>query len=174
MGRRIYLTISISMCFLGCINQPASFSSNTVQQTEIDKEDISTELSQTNENPKEDHITLLGPYEVAYVIDGDTFAIKDADDVEWRVRMVGIDTPESTNKTTPELNCEEGRIAADYSEQLLSDKSVWLEYDVTVKDKYDRLLAYVYLDEFGSEMVQEDLLIRGLAICMPVLPNTRY
>ena len=116
---------------------------------------------------------LSGPYHVLYVIDGDTF-ITDIDGVETKIRLIGVDTPESVNEVNPEKNCEEGRIASAYTKELLSDKNVWLEFDVQRNDDYGRTLAYVYLDNAGTDMLQERLLKDGMANMMTVGSNIKY
>lgn len=107
-----------------------------------------------------------------YVIDGDTF-IADIDGTETKIRMIGVDTPESVSYDKNE-NTEEGMMAAEYTKQLLQDKEVWIEYDQEPLDRYGRALAYVYLDAYGTVMVQDILLVNGLADCMRIEPNTKY
>lgn len=115
---------------------------------------------------------LYGSYYVKYVIDGDTF-IADIDGTETKIRMIGVDTPESVSYDKNE-NTEEGMMAAEYTKQLLQDKEVWIEYDQVPLDRYGRALAYVYLDAYGTVMVQDILLVNGLANCMRIEPNTKY
>ena len=110
---------------------------------------------------------------VVNVIDGDTF-IANYNGEENKIRLIGVDTPESVNTVNPELNCEEGRIASAYTKALLTGKDVWLECDEDLTDDYDRVLAYVYLDEEMTDMVQVRLLTDGMAHCMSVKPNTKY
>lgn len=82
---------------------------------------------------------------VERVIDGDTLvAIVDGESI--RVRLSGVDTPESVGayKGHPEVYGEE---ASSYTKELIEGKRVWLEEDVKTKDKYDRLLMYVWLED---------------------------
>ena len=117
--------------------------------------------------------SLDGPYEVDRVVDGDTFIIWE----NWertRVRMIGIDTPESV-KDNPDRITEEGILAANYTEQLLTGADVYLEYDKEKYDKYDRLLAYVYIKDGEEYIFINKLLIdEGYAVPYVVKPNTRY
>lgn len=116
---------------------------------------------------------LTGPYSVEKVIDGDTISIYIGVD-EVKVRMIGIDTPESVSSDVSK-NCEEGFIASEYTKSLLSNQSVYLEYDKEIKDKYDRTLAYVYLKQDGElVMVNRLLLEEGMAKTMTIEPNTKY
>lgn len=76
---------------------------------------------------------------VVRVIDGDTIVCQ-VDNIQQPVRMIGIDTPESVHPDT-EKNTEAGKVASYITKNLLTDKTVWLETDIQVTDKYGRLLA---------------------------------
>lgn len=117
-------------------------------------------------------------YVVQYVIDGDTFIIN-KDGQEVKVRLIGVDTPESVAKqeyldNTGKENTQEGKIASDYVKDLITDKTVYLEYDIGKEDIYGRTLAYVYLDPEKTLMLQELLLQKGLAKTMTIMPNIKY
>lgn len=136
--------------------------------------DISSilDLSDHKDTPAADvSPDLAGPYDVVRVIDGDT-AIINIDGSETRVRFIGVDTPESVNPDESK-NTPEGKIASDFTKNLLTGKTVYLEYDVDPNDDYGRTLAYVYLDD-GKTMVQEELLKEGLATVMTIQPNSKY
>lgn len=80
-------------------------------------------------------------------VDGDTIIVEDASGNQQRVRMIGIDTPESVAKEE-ERNNEYGVMASDYTKQLFSDAdTVYLEYDIDDDDQYDRTLAYIWLQD---------------------------
>ena len=98
-------------------------------------------------------------YEVVNVLDGDTFEIK-IDKKVWKVRMLGIDTPETLDPRKP-VQCY-GKEASDKSKEILTNKSVKIEIDETqdALDKYGRILTYVYL---GDNFVNEYLLQEGFA-----------
>ena len=119
----------------------------------------------------DDEPTLYGPYEVAKVVDGDTIRVM-IDGEETKVRMIGIDTPESVHPDKSK-NTEEGEYASDRVKDLLEGESVYLEYDVSSEDQYGRMLAYVYLDD-GETMIERILLSEGLASIMTVQPNSKY
>ena len=57
-------------------------------------------------------------YKVIYVVDGDTIIV-DTDDEKTKVRMIGIDTPESVHNNES-LNCEFGKSASEYTKSLLN------------------------------------------------------
>lgn len=114
---------------------------------------------------------LYGPYPVVRVVDGDTI-ITVIEDENVRVRLIGVDTPESVHPQK-EKNSEEGKAAADWTASLLDGTAVYLEYDVSREDSYGRTLAYVYLED-RTTMLNRLLLENGLAQVMTVQPNCKY
>ena len=135
----------------------------SVQEQTVSTEPISEELIVENE------LNLSGPYEVVKVVDGDTLDVN-IDGKTERVRMIGIDTPESVHND-PSKNTEEGAFVSDFMKEYVKGKSIYLEFDVGVRDKYDRLLAYVYLED---EMLNKMLLELGYARVMTIQPNVKY
>lgn len=119
-------------------------------------------------------IELCGPYKVVRVVDGDTIII-DLDGEKTRVRFANVDTPESVaSPESGKVNTAEGVVASDYTKELLPAGSfVYLEYDEKVLDKFDRVLAYIYLSD-KKTMVQRLLLSNGLAKVFNDYDNTRY
>jgi micrococcal nuclease len=112
--------------------------------------------------------------EVQYVIDGDTFEVKLENGDSERVRAILVNTPETCHKSSP-ADCQAdpyGEEAADFTRKLLDGQTVYLEQDVEERDSYDRMLAYVYLED-GS-MYQELILEEGLAEIMAIKPNIKY
>jgi len=77
---------------------------------------------------------------VSRVIDGDTIEI----DGGQKVRLIGIDTPETVDPRVP-VACF-GKEASDETKSLLEGKSVILEKDISETDKYGRLLRYIFVD----------------------------
>ena len=73
------------------------------------------------------------------VVDGDTIILGNGE----RVRLIGVDTPETkhTNKPVEYF----GKEASAFTRSKVEGKDVRLEYDQQQRDKYGRLLAYVYL-----------------------------
>ncbi len=110
-----------------------------------------------------------GAYSIVRVVDGDTIII-DMDGVNERVRLIGIDTPESVHPDA-ERNVEYGKIAAEFTKDHLEGKEVTLEYDVQERDRYGRILAYVYLD---GEMFNKILVAEGHAKVATYPPNVKY
>ena len=103
------------------------------------------------------------------VVDGDTIVVI-LDGKKEKVRMIGIDTPESVHPDKSR-NTPMGKIASKYTKDNLEGKYVALETDVQERDKYGRILAYVYLDD---KMFNKTLLEEGLAKLMTIPPNVKY
>lgn len=96
---------------------------------------------------------------VTRIIDGDTIELEDG----TRVRLLGIDTPESGQ-------CASGEATATTSELVLN-KNVKLETDVQLKDRYGRLLAHIFID---GVHVNEELVKAGWATTLTIPPNVKY
>jgi endonuclease YncB( thermonuclease family) len=106
--------------------------------------------------------------QVTRVVDGDTIHVA-IDGVEYRLRYIGIDTPEIND---PEHGVEPfGPEATEANRELVEGKSVLLEKDVSETDKFGRLLRYVYV---GDLMVNEELLRQGLARVATFPPDVKY
>lgn len=103
-------------------------------------------------------IVQPGFYKVIEVYDGDTFSI-DMNGKTERVRMIGVDTPETHHPNRP-VQCY-GPEASSYTKQLLNGEAVRLEADPTNqnRDRYDRLLRYVYTQD--GRLVNQDLISLG-------------
>lgn len=118
---------------------------------------------------------IEGPFEFERVVDGDTI-ICYIDDVRTRVRMIGINTPESVAEEEWR-NTEEGVEVSNYVKGLFDEvEEVYLEFDVERLDQYERTLAYVYIeDENGTlYMVNAHIVEMGYCELMFYYPNNRY
>ena len=104
---------------------------------------------------------------VTSVVDGDTIHVTFQGRDE-RVRFIGIDTPEIAHGGQP-AECYGDRAAAE-TRRRLEGESVRLEFDVGLRDRYGRLLAYVY-DDHGP--VNLALVQQGFAVVLTVPPDTR-
>ena len=108
---------------------------------------------------------------VVHIDDGDTIDV-DIDGVRTRVRLVGIDTPETKKPNTP-VQCY-GREASAYTASLLPlGTAVRLERDAEPRDPYDRLLAYVYRAGDGL-FVNLELARGGYARVLSIKPNVAH
>lgn len=110
-------------------------------------------------------------YIVEKVIDGDTFWLDDGSDEPLRVRLIGIDAPESRDFGT-KVKEYYGEEAKEYLKKLIEGKKVRLEYDVEPFDQYDRTLAYVYLKD--GTFVNAEMIRNGYATVLIIPPNVRY
>ena len=104
------------------------------------------------------------------VIDGDTIELTDG----RLVRYIGIDSPEVRRRedhrwvVSPEPF---GLAAQEANKRLVQGKRVRLEYDVETRDRYGRILAYVYVD---GQMVNERLVEDGDARVLTIPPDVKY
>ena len=115
----------------------------------------------------------LGPGEavVKRVVDGDTIVVHVSGRDE-RVRLIGIDTPETVDPRKP-VQCF-GKEASDHTKALLPPGTVVrLERDAEARDRYDRLLAYVYRVSDGL-FVNLELARDGYAQLLTIPPNVAY
>ncbi len=105
---------------------------------------------------------------VLWIYDGDTLKIEDI----GKVRLIGIDTPETKASSrdyfykrnfniAPEKLREIAHRAKQYNIRHVKGTTVHLKLDHTWRDKYNRLLAYVYLPD--GTLLNRLLLKKGLA-----------
>jgi micrococcal nuclease len=107
---------------------------------------------------------------VVRVVDGDTIRVL-VGNREERVRYIGIDTPESVKGGTP-VQCFAERAARENA-RLVAGREVRLVTDVEARDRFGRLLAYVYRTPDGT-LVNEALVRRGFARTLTIAPNVRF
>ncbi|KTD86135.1 thermonuclease family protein [Paenibacillus etheri] len=130
----------------------------------------STPKSDANtKNTEEDNRRLLDA-KVTRVVDGDTMKLT-IDGKKETVRLLLVDTPESVNPNIPEPQ-PFAIEASNFAKKMLTDKDVQIELDVSERDKYGRLLCYLYID---GKMFNEILLEQGYArVAYVFAPNTKY
>ena len=115
-----------------------------------------------------DELAVTG--RVIDVVDGDTVRVRMGDRTET-VRYLGVDTPETVKPGTP-VQCF-GKQAGEYNRRLVEGRKVRLRYSVERRDRYGRLLAYVYVD--GSRRsVNADLIARGYGEELVIPPNVEH
>ena len=122
------------------------------------------------------------------VVDGDTIVVK-IDKEKAKVRLIGIDTPESVAsdeylKRTGKENTEAGKKASEYTKELLEDVDyVYLQKDTSDTDRYGRLLRYVWLEvpaddhnieEIATKMLNGILIRDGYANIATYKPDTEH
>ena len=135
-------------------------------------------------------LTLLSPplnaqqkTTVTRIIDGDIIQALYGG-VEKRIRLIGIDAPESrvNRKAKKDANMSEhdlktiiemGKKAKAYVDGLVKRGDlITIEFDVQERDKYGRLLGYVYLS--NGKMLNEEIIKAGYAMIMTIPPNVKY
>ena len=102
-------------------------------------------------NSKSVDFSRLLPAEVIHHIDGDTVRVRiqnppEGLNPEETVRFIGVNTPETVH---PRKEVEEfGQEASDFTKAELFGKTIYLAFDWDLRDRYGRLLAYVYTEDF--------------------------
>ena len=108
--------------------------------------------------------------QVVRVIDGDTIQVCCVFGDRVKVSYIGVDTPETHH---PMRGVEPyGKEAAEANRKLVEDKTVILKFDVEQRDRYGRLLAYIYLED--GTFVNAWLVEHGYAMVMTVPPNVKH
>ncbi len=119
----------------------------------------------------------LKPASVIRVVDGDT-AVFSMGGRQEKVRFIGVDTPGSTTQHEPY-----GEEASNYTKRVLGQgRTVYLETDAELRDRYGRMLAYVWLEaptdrndaSMREKQLNARLLLHGYAQQMTIQPNSRY
>jgi micrococcal nuclease len=109
---------------------------------------------------------------ITRVVDGDTMKVTlmDKQSSEETIRLLLIDTPETVH---PNIEVQPfGPEASAYAKKTLEGRDVQLEIDVSERDKYGRLLVYLWI---GDQMFNEMLLEEGLArVAYVIPPNIKY
>lgn len=126
---------------------------------------------------KDTTLSLLDECSFVNVIDGDTLNVI-IDGKEASVRLIGIDTPESVNPDVQKNN-QFGEYASEYTKSLLSNVgNLYLEYDTSKEDTYERILAYVWFSNDTSNpesnMLNSILVAKGYAYDKVYMPNCKY
>ena len=111
-----------------------------------------------------------GLYRVSEFIDGDTIAVN-MNSKNEKVRFIGVDTPETHDPRKP-VECF-GQAAAAFTKQLIGNNSVRLEADPTNtnRDRYNRLLRYVYLPD--GTLVNAEIIKQGYGFAYVGFPFQR-
>jgi len=111
-----------------------------------------------------------GLYVIDHFIDGDTIAVK-MDGKTENIRMIGLDTPE-THKPNAPVQCY-GPAAAAFTKTLIGSNKVRLQADEksTNRDRYNRLLRYVYLPD--GRLVAAELIKNGYGFAYTDFPFTQ-
>lgn len=138
-------------------NIGSSVTDNIANENKEDKQgDTNKSNGQSVESPS---INSTRSAKVSRVLDGDTIEIEGGE----RVRYLGINAPESGQPFSTEATRE--------NERLVAGRVVNLEFDVQTQDRYQRLLAYVWV---GNKLVNEEIVRNGYAVSETIQPNVKY
>lgn len=149
----IWLLLFILIGFL--FGRPALKLSNQITEKEnLKNQQLNQETSRPTQN-----IIFEENFKVTKVIDGDTFEIEG----NKKIRLIGINAPE--------MGQPYSLLAKEKLEELILNKNVRLKKDVSEKDKYGRLLRYVFQDKI---FVNLELIKQGYAQIYTLPPDIKY
>lgn len=122
----------------------------------------------TQDNPATQ--TQPGQYYVASFEDGDTITV-DMNGIKERVRFIGVDTPETQDPRKP-VQCF-GKAASEFTRSLIGNQPLRLEADPlnTNRDRYNRLLRYIYLPD--GRLVNAEIIRQGYGFAYTSFPFTK-
>ncbi|MBU7045436.1 MAG: thermonuclease family protein, partial [Theionarchaea archaeon] len=134
----IFLLFLLLCAIMSCIHPDTTSTEDTIaaEDTISFTEDITSSTEETNTWAEDSFICTV-------VIDGDTFRLETGE----TVRLIGIDAPE--------LSQPGGKESREYLTHLILNKGVTLEKGYEDRDKYNRLLRFVYL---GNKCINEEML----------------
>jgi micrococcal nuclease len=183
----VFFSILLTVTLVGCgAETPASNPSDGIKESSTDFKQEPTDNTdeepnktsnidsssddehQNNEQDDSSYPNLISA-KVTKVVDGDTIEVT-FDGRSEKVRLLLVDTPETVHPNKPVQPF--GPEASKFAKETLSDQLVGIEIDVSERDKYGRLLAYVWI---GDQIFNEMLLERGLArVAYVIPPNVKY
>lgn len=154
------LLISLVVILLWTIFVPKEIGQEQPNEVQITTPEIASDSANTT---KEN----LQKIKVSRVIDGDTIELEGGQ----KVRYIGIDTPETVDpRRDPQCF---GKEASLRNKELVENKEIYLEKDVSETDRYGRLLRYIYLAENGIS-INEQLVREGYAAASSYPPDIKY
>jgi micrococcal nuclease len=153
MSRRQRLAITV-LCLLAALSAVCfDYSCHSRRQQSISSQQPAAVSDYERYNDK--------TFRVVKVVDGDTIDIDvpDGNNAYTRIRLLGVDTPETKNRKTGVMYF--GPEASEFTSQLTLEKQVRVFLDAKSRDKYNRLLAYIQLPD--GKFLNEELLLEGFA-----------
>ena len=111
-------------------------------------------------------------YTVSKITDGDTFYVMKKNFEKFKIRLIGIDAPESYNVGKKFRKEYFGKEAKVFATNLLKNKKVKLTFDVQKTDRYGRILAYAYLE--NGVFLNQYLVENGFAVVSTFPPNVKF
>ncbi|HEY9060236.1 MAG TPA: thermonuclease family protein [Pseudobacteroides sp.] len=121
--------------------------------------------------------TGFAAVQVIRAVDGDTIEASFLNGSTEKIRLIGVNTPESTTRHEPY-----GSEASNFTKKSLAGKTVYIEKDVSERDKYGRLLRIVWLENpveitetnIRSKMFNAILVLKGYAQASTYPPDVKY
>jgi len=167
MVRRLVLLLTLCLALSACTDDPSTTAGPATSATTP----VSEAPSDGPLATLPDETSLEPNATVERIVDGDTLVAIVGDQRE-RVRLLGIDTPESVAENRPD-QCY-GQEASDYLTALLPEGAeITLILDEEARDQYDRLLAYIVRSS-DDLFVNLDLIEQGYAGVLIYDPNDHY
>ena len=111
-------------------------------------------------------------YKVSKITDGDTFYVITSSSEKFKIRLIGIDAPETRNVGVKVRKEYFGKEAKIFVTNLLKNKKVKLTFDVQKTDRYGRILAYIYLE--NGVFLNQYLVENGFAVVATFPPNVKF
>lgn len=112
---------------------------------------------------------------VEWIIDGDTLDVILRDGSEERLRLIGVDAPEQRPSDSEPAQCFGSEATGLLIKWIPQGTVVWLETDQTERDRFGRLLRYLWAEEDGEAILINEKLVReGAAIARRFPPDTTY
>lgn len=169
----------IILSFIGCgVFASESTTKNSSKPVEVKtKKDESKKINTKKDEPKKvEHEKKVEPKKeikkvepttnntfdeakVIRVVDGDTIHVL-FNGQKYKIRMIGVDTPETVHPNKPVEYY--GKEASNFTKKSLSNKTVYLQKDVSETDKYGRLLRYIWLSRPSSNEPSEEEIINNM------------
>ena len=157
---RIILALFIFAAILTGMRQSGIFKENILKNTEnITIKNDAGKISPARD-PQNGELA-----KVIRVIDGDTIEIEGGE----RVRYIGMDTPETVDPRKS-VQCF-GVEASNKNKELVEGKTVLLKKDISERDRYGRLLRYVFIN---NNLINLELVEQGFAYSDTVPPDVEY
>lgn len=170
MTKNDLLKLSVSIILLlGTATACNSTELDTFAPVPTNEASYNTEYDSAVDIGEEDNKRLLEA-KVLRVVDGDTMKVS-IDGKKETIRLLLVDTPESVKPDLPEPQ-PFAIEASNFAKKMLTDKDVQIELGISERDKYGRLLCYLYVD---GKMFNETLLEQGFArVAYVFAPNVKY
>lgn len=155
---------AVALFLLGILFLTSGFliRQNSLNQGPIIKKNSLKDVSLKSSEEKTPEITEASQISnelIVRVIDGDTVVSNTGN----TIRYLGINAPEKGQPFSTE--------STEKNKNLVLGKSINLEYDLQVKDKYGRTLAYVFI---GNKFINLEMVKSGLAVSETIQPNVKY